>query len=230
MKKNRNLIAVVDDEPDILELIKIHLLRANYSVELFNRADDFIESLDNIKPILLILDIMLPDMNGFELCKILKNDQRTENLPIIMLTALNEEIDKILGLEIGADDYVTKPFSPRELVARVKSVLRRGKQEKLKCKNITIGEILKIDMDRFKVYVDNAEINLTVTEFRILELMASKPDWVFTREQIIDYLWGGDKLVCDRTVDVHIKHLRDKLGKANIFIKNIRGVGYKIVE
>lgn len=222
------LIAVIDDEPDILELVSLHLTKANFKVKGFLNAESFFKFLSSKIPDLIILDLMLPDADGIEICKYLKSSQNFSSIPIIMLTARASETDKVLGLELGADDYVTKPFSPRELVARVKAVLRRKTQNS--GKKIKIGEILLIDLNKFEVFVENKKIDLTPTEFRILKILASKKGWVFTRDQILDHLWGYDKAVLDRTIDVHIKNLREKLGEAAKFIKNVRGVGYKIEE
>jgi len=221
------LIAVVDDEPDILELVALHLKNAGFRVKEFLDGESFYRFLDTQIPDLLILDLMLPDIDGLEICKYLKRKEELAEIPIIMLTAKSEETDKLLGLELGADDYVTKPFSPKELVARVRAVLRRQKQ-KVENKKIEIGNILVIDPQKFEVFVEGEKIELTTTEFKILQLLASKIGWIYNREQILDYLWGKEKVVLDRTVDVHIKNLRAKLGKAGKFIKNIRGVGYKL--
>ena len=223
------LIAIIDDEPDILELVALHLKKANFKVREFKEAESFLNFIKDEIPDLIILDLMLPDADGFEICKYLKKDDRFSSIPIIMLTARAEETDKVLGLELGADDYVTKPFSPRELVARVKAVLRR-KEQKEESKKIKIGDILLIDLQKYEVYVEGERIDLTPTEFRILKALSERKGWVFTREQILDYLWGNEKVVLDRTVDVHIKNLREKLKSAGKFIKNIRGVGYKLEE
>ncbi len=222
------LIAVIDDEPDILELVSLHLTRSGFKVKEFLNAEGFFKFLSSKMPDLIILDLMLPDADGIEICKYLKSNQEYSSIPIIMLTARATETDKVLGLELGADDYVTKPFSPRELIARVKSVLRRKIPDS--GKKIKIDDILLIDLNKFQVFVEDKKIDLTPTEFRILEILASKKGWVFTRKQILDHLWGQDKAVSDRTIDVHIKNLREKLGKAKRFIKNVRGVGYKIEE
>ena len=222
------LIAVIDDEPDILELVSLHLNRAGFRVEGFLNAESFSKFLSSKMPDLIILDLMLPDSDGIEICKYLKSNQDFSAIPIIMLTARATETDKVLGLELGADDYVTKPFSPRELVARVKAVLRRKTQDT--SKKIKIGDILLIDLNKYEVFVEDKKIDLTPTEFRILKVLASKKGWVFTRNQILDHLWGHDKAVLDRTIDVHIKNLREKLGKAKKYIKSVRGVGYKIEE
>ncbi len=225
----QKLIAVVDDEPDIVELVSLHLRKAHFKVEEFLDAERFLKFINTRVPDLLILDLMLPDADGLDICKYLKKKEEFSSIPIIMLTAKGEETDKIVGLELGADDYVTKPFSPKELVARVKAVLRRH-EEKEVTKKIVVGKILVIDLQKFKVYVGNKEINLTSTEFKILKMLAERKSWVFTRKQILDHLWGDEKIVVDRTIDVHIKHLREKLGKAGTFVKNIRGVGYKLEE
>ncbi|MCD6192003.1 MAG: response regulator [Candidatus Aminicenantes bacterium] len=223
------LIAIIDDEPDILELVSLHLTKSGFKVKKFLNGENFFKFLSKEIPDLIILDLMLPDSDGIEICKYLKSNENFSSIPIIMLTALSSEVDRILGLEIGADDYVTKPFSPRELVARVKAVLRRRTEKQLSSQ-IKIGDVLLIDFNKYKVYVENKEINLTSTEFRILKILAQKRGWVFTRDQILYHLWGHDKAVLDRTVDVHIKRLREKLGKAGKFIKSVRGVGYKIEE
>jgi len=222
------LIAVIDDEPDILELVSLHLARAGFKVKEFLNAEDFFKFLSSKIPDLIILDLMLPDADGIEICRYLKSKEDLKFIPIIMLTACASETDKVLGLELGADDYVTKPFSPRELVARVKAVLRRKAQDS--SENIKIDDILLINLNKFQVFVENKEIDLTPTEFRILKILASKKGWVFTRDQILNHLWGEEKAVLDRTIDVHIRNLREKLGKAKKFIKNVRGVGYKIEE
>lgn len=223
------LIAIVDDEPDILELVSLHLKKSGFTVKEFLDAESFTTFLDTKTPDLIILDLMLPDTDGLEICKYLKRKDTFSSIPIIMLTAKGEETDKIIGLELGADDYVTKPFSPKELVARVKAVLRRN-IPKEETKKIEIGGILTIDQDKYRVTVKDKQIELTSTEFRILQLLASKKGFVFTRDNILDYLWGEEKAVIDRTVDVHIRHLREKLGKAAHFIKNVRGIGYKLEE
>lgn len=223
MKKT---VVLVEDEPDIVELVSIHLERSGYSVKSFSDGKSFYAYLDKNTPDLVILDLMLPDIDGLEICKHLRKGDSTSAISIIMLTAKSEELDKIIGLELGADDYVAKPFSPKELVARVKAVLRRH-EPATKTKKIAVGALL-IDPVKYKVRVEDTIIELTVTEFKILQLLSSKTGWVFSREQILDFLWGSDKAVIDRTVDVHIRHLREKLGTASGLIKNIRGVGYKL--
>jgi DNA-binding response OmpR family regulator len=221
------LIAVVDDEPDIVELVKLHLQRAGFRVAGFLDSRSFLRSLDRELPDLVILDLMLPDADGFEVCRTLKKNERFSAMPVIMLTARSEETDKILGFEIGADDYVTKPFSAKELVARVRVVLRRGRPSAEAGKR-EIGDLLSVNPETYEARVEGQAVDLTSTEFRILMLLVSKPGRVFTREQILDYLWGHEKIVLDRTIDVHIRNLRDKLGPAARLIKNIRGVGYKV--
>jgi two-component system phosphate regulon response regulator PhoB/two-component system alkaline phosphatase synthesis response regulator PhoP len=225
----KELIAIIDDEPDILELVSLHLKRSGFTPKGFLEAGEFLKFLNAKKPDLIILDLMLPDADGLEICKYMKKRDEFSSIPIIMLTAKGTETDKILGLELGADDYVTKPFSPNELVARVKAVLRRP-SEKIEEEIIKIAKILVIYPIKHEVYVEEKKIDLTLSEFKILRLLASRKGWVFTRDQILDHLWGEEKAVLDRTIDVHINHLREKLGKAACLIKNIRGVGYKLEE
>ena len=201
------LIAVIDDEPDILELVSLHLTKHGFKVKGFQDAQSFFEFLSSQTPDLIVLDLMLPDTDGIEVCKYLKSKEEFKTIPIIMLTARTTEADKVLGLELGADDYVTKPFSPRELVARVKAVLRR-KAPHDTCKKIKIGDILVIDLNKYEVFVENKKVDLTPTEFRILKILAERKGWVFTRNQILDHLWGMDKAVLDRTIDaVSYTHL-----------------------
>jgi two-component system phosphate regulon response regulator PhoB/two-component system alkaline phosphatase synthesis response regulator PhoP len=228
-QETNKLIAVVDDEPDILELVSIHLKKAGFKVREFLTAQSFFNFIEEEIPELIILDLMLPDSNGLEICKYLKKKPKFSSIPIIMLTAKSEETDKIIGLELGADDYITKPFSPKELTARVKAVLRRD-QLKQETTIIEIDDVLKIDTQKYEVYVHNKKVDLTSTEFKILKILAEKSGIVFSREQLLNHLWGNDKAVLDRTIDVHIKNLRDKLGSAGKYVKNIRGVGYKLED
>lgn len=222
------LIAVVEDEPDIAELITLHLKKAGFRAEEFREARSFLKYVEKNLPDLVLLDLMLPDADGFEICQYLRKTEKLSAIPIIMVTAKSEETDRIIGLELGADDYVTKPFSVKELVARIKAVLRRrGPEEKSK---ISFDNLLVIDSKKHEVLVEGKGTVLTSTEFKILELLASRPGWVFTRHQILDDLWGHDKIVLDRTVDVHVRNLREKLGPACRLIKNIRSVGYKLEE
>jgi two-component system phosphate regulon response regulator PhoB/two-component system alkaline phosphatase synthesis response regulator PhoP len=171
---------------------------------------------------------MLPDIDGFEVCRQLKGRLAHASMHIIIITARSDETDRVLGLELGADDYMVKPFSPRELVARVRAVLRRAARQDTQEEGMRIGDVLSIDPRKYEVVVDGRRIDLTPTEFRILQLLASRSGWVFSREKILTHLWGSDKMVLDRTIDVHIKHLWEKMGKGGALIKNMRGVGYKI--
>ncbi|HBA53290.1 MAG TPA: two-component system response regulator, partial [Syntrophorhabdus aromaticivorans] len=207
----------------------LHLKKGGFKTKEFLDVDSLYGFLKSEIPDLIILDLMLPDTDGYEVCKYLKKEDAFSAIPIIMLTARAEESERILGLELGADDYVTKPFSPRELVARVKAVLRRHKPEE-ETKKISVGGIMTVDLEKYEVEVEGKRVDLTSTEFRILQLLVSKKGWVFSREKILRHLWGDDKMVLDRTVDVHIKHLREKLGAAARFIRNMRGVGYKLEE
>lgn len=222
------VIAALDDEPDILELLKVNLRKAGYRFEGFQEADELFRYLAREKPDLILLDLMLPSTDGLEVCRHIRRSEDLSGIPIIMLTARGDESDKVVGLELGADDYVTKPFSVKELVARIHAVLRRPKEGEA-ARRIVIGALV-IDLDRFEVTADGAKVDLTATEFKIVQLLASRKGRVFTRDQILDFLWGHEKAVIDRTIDVHIRNLREKLGGAASLIKNIRGVGYKLEE
>lgn len=225
------LITIVEDEEDIVKLLSHHLKREGFKVKEFHNGRDFLSYIESVVPDLAVLDIMLPGIDGLEICRILKNKSATAYVPIIMLTAKASEADVVVGLELGADDYIAKPFSPRELVARVKSVLRRTGAKESDDNIIKIGP-LTIDTEKYEVSVDNEKVLLTTTEFKILEVLADGKGRVFTRDQLLKKkrLWGDDKLVYDRTIDVHIKNLREKMGTAGNMIKTVRSIGYKLEE
>ncbi len=222
----KQLIAVVDDEPDILELLSVHLQNAGFEVKTFTEGKTLFQFLNTHIPQLIILDLMLPDIDGLEICRNLRVDKKFTDIPIIMLTARGDETDRVLGLELGADDYIIKPFSPKELVARVRAVLRRKEKKDIK-QIIEIGSV-KINLEKHEVTVKGKKVDLTPTEFKILKILSENEGRVFTRDELLDNLWGAEKTVVDRTIDVHIRHLREKLGQAGSLIKNLRGVGYKI--
>jgi DNA-binding response OmpR family regulator len=222
------VIAALDDEADILKLLKVTLEKAGYRFAGFQEAEDLYRYLAREKPGLILLDLMLPGTDGLEVCRHIRRSEDLAGIPIIMLTARGDESDKVVGLELGADDYITKPFSVKELVARIHAVLRRpGAGEA--GPRIAVGTLV-IDLHKFEVTVGGAKVDLTATEFKILQLLGSRKGRVFSRDQILDHLWGSEKAVIDRTVDVHIRNLREKLGPAASLIKNIRGVGYKLEE
>ena len=225
------LITIVEDEEDIVKLVSHHLKREGFKVKEFHNGRDFLSYIESVVPDLAVLDIMLPGIDGLEICRILKNKSTTSSVPIIMLTAKASEADVVVGLELGADDYIVKPFSPRELVARVKTVLRRTGVKESEDNIIKIGPLI-INTEKYEVTVDNEKVLLTTTEFKILEVLADGKGRVFTRDQLLKKkrLWGDDKLVYDRTIDVHIKNLREKLGPAGNMIKTVRSIGYKLEE
>ena len=221
------LIAILDDEPDMLEVVESFLADEGFKVSKYAEPEVFLRSIKKQIPDLVILDLMLPGTNGFEICKFLKGNEAYFEIPVIMFSSRDGEIDKVLGLELGADDYVTKPFSGKELVARVKAVLRRRDKHR-DTKKIIINEMLIIDKGKHEVLLNGRKIEMTTTEFRILELLSSRKGIVFSRARILDHLWGDEKLIIDRAIDVHINHLREKLGDAASLIKCVRGVGYKL--
>ncbi len=225
------LIYVVDDEENIRELVSLNLKKYGFKTKEFADGKALLNALNKSLPDLIILDIMMPGIDGFEVIKKLKAEKIFSVIPVILLTAKTEETDKIVGLEIGADDYVTKPFSPKELVARVKATLRRyTKNKEDKVEQILRSGPIYINTDTMEVTVNNERITLTATEYRLLQILISNKNRVCSRDFLLDKLWGDEKIVIDRTIDVHIKHLRDKLGKVGKMIKNLRGFGYKIKD
>ncbi|MCX7871381.1 MAG: response regulator transcription factor [bacterium] len=221
-------ILIVDDEKNIVELIKFHLKKENYRVIEAYKGKDAIDLFKKEKPDLIILDVMLPDMGGFEVCK---NIRKESKVPIIMLTAKGEEIDKILGFELGADDYITKPFSPRELLARIKAILKRTRTTNVDTNQIQLGPF-KVNVNRREIYKNDVLLELKPKEFDLLKLFIMNPGRVFTRQYLLEQIWGYDYLGDTRTVDVHIRRLRQKIednAKNATYIKTIHGVGYKFV-
>ncbi len=224
-----NPILVIEDEEDILNLVKYQFEQSGYSVATALNGTTGLEKAKTLHPALVILDLMLPDIDGKDLCRALKTNPLTQTIPILMLTAKTEESDRIVGFELGAEDYVTKPFSPRELVLRAKAILRRKILSQETEKLIQIGDLL-IDIDKHKVLVKKKPILLTPTEFRLLVELASGRGRVFTRENLLDRVWGYTYEGYARTVDTHIRSLRSKLGIAGKLIETVRGVGYRFQE
>jgi two-component system alkaline phosphatase synthesis response regulator PhoP len=223
-------ILVVEDDDDIRELLQYNLSKEGYQVTSAVSGEEALKNAKMQQPDLMILDLMLPGVDGLEVCRRLKRDSRTQHLPMVMLTAKGEEADIVTGLELGADDYITKPFSPRVLLARVRAVLRRKKVELAPASApLTIHE-LTIHPGRHEVLVQNSPLDLTATEFRLLHLLARRPGWVFTRNQIVNEVHGEDYPVSERSVDVQIVSLRKKLGSAGKYVETVRGIGYRFKE
>jgi two-component system alkaline phosphatase synthesis response regulator PhoP len=223
-------ILVVDDEEDILELVRYNLAREGYKILCASSGEDGLKAAKSEKPNLIVLDLMLPGIDGLDVTRRLKGDPATRKIPIVMLTAKGEESDIVTGLELGAEDYITKPFSPRVLVARIKAALRRElKDETTEREVIQVHEIT-VHTGRHEVLVNEKPVQLTFTEFGILYFLVKRPGWVFTRNQIVDAVRGDDYYVTDRSVDVQIVGLRKKLGKAGKHIETVRGVGYRLKE
>jgi phosphate regulon transcriptional regulator PhoB len=231
----RNIL-VIDDEADIVELISYNLKKEGFSVDYAYDGEAALKKIKGNKYDLIILDLMLPGIQGLELCRIIRGIPETSNLPIIMLTAKGEELDKVLGLEMGADDYITKPFSTRELVARTKAIVRRAEKAAVQELPIAAGKVLKIkdmiiDREKYKVTIDDRQIKLSATEFKLLLYLAERPNKIYSRDHLLDTVWGDDVYVEPRTVDVHIRRLRTKIEKdpnKPVYIKTMRGVGYFI--
>ena len=223
-------VAVVDDERDILNIVSSSLKKEGFKTKTFRDGGEFMLSVNSFTPDLVLLDLALPGLDGIEICKRLKSSTRTSAIPVIMITARATEIDVVLGLEIGADDYITKPFSPRELAARVKTVLRRGKTPGGTNRDdlVEVGK-LSIDTGGFEATVKGKPVSLTATQFRILEFLARNEGRVMSRDQILKQKSNlDDRLAYDRTVDVHVKNIREKLAGSGVAIKTVRAVGYKL--
>ena len=223
----RERILVVDDEEDLLELINYNLTKEGYRVTCVASGERALKEAQDALPDLIVLDLLLPRVDGLELCRLLKADPKTKHIPVLMLTAKTEESDVVKGLEVGADDYVTKPFSPRVLVARIRAVLRRRAVEPVENQPpIRIHELM-IHPGRHEVTASGEQLQLTYTEFRLLHFLASKPGWAFTRTQIVDAVKGPDYPVTERSVDVQVTGLRRKLGELGHYVETVRGVGYR---
>jgi two-component system alkaline phosphatase synthesis response regulator PhoP len=222
-------ILIVDDEEDVLELVRYHLDKNGYKVDTAASGEEAISEARKKSPDLIILDLMLPGIDGLEVCKKLKSDLKTEPIPIIMLTAKGEESDIVTGLELGAEDYLTKPFSPKVLIARIRRILHRSVSRDLERPPIKIRDLI-IDPGRREVHAKGKQVNLSYTEFNILYILAKRPGLVFTRYQIIDAIHGNDYLVTDRAVDVQIVSLRKKLASSGRYIETVRGVGYRFKD
>jgi len=223
-------ILVVDDEADILELVRFNLSREGFQITCAETGEDALKLVKANPPDLLLLDLMLPGIDGLEVARLIKYDPKIRHIPIIMLTAKGEETDVVTGLELGADDYVTKPFSPRVLTARVKAVLRRKTPPEPDPEGVLRIHDLVIHPGRHEVLLNGEPLQLTFSEFEILNYLARRPGWVFTRAQIVDAVRGDDYPVTDRSVDVQIVGLRKKLGGAGHYIETVRGVGYRFKE
>ncbi|MGI9323412.1 MAG: response regulator [Pseudomonadales bacterium] len=227
---NQSKILVIEDEPDIVEVVNYNLKREGYQVISVDRGDEGLNLVRNQSPNLVILDLMLPGMDGLSICQQMKADPIVRDIPVIIISAKGEESDVVIGLELGADDYLSKPFSPRELLARVKAVLRRGPAREEQNKERIIIKNLTIDVARHEVQVNGEEVSLTATEFKILYQLASQPGRAFTREQLLNRVVGQGVVVIDRNIDVHIRAVRKKLGECSRMIQTIRGVGYRLVD
>ena len=227
MKKDDIKILCVDDEPDILEILKYNLSNEGYNVSTAADGKSAIKIAYNISPNLIIMDVMMPNMDGIEACEKLRSDEKFNDTIIMFLTARGEDYSHVAAYDAGADDYVTKPVKPKVLVSKVKGLLRRLQKIIAKDINEIVFDDIKIDREKYKVYISDNVLNLPRKEFELLYLLASKPDKVYKREKIMEIVWGSEVVVGDRTIDVHIRKLREKIG--NKYFKTIKGVGYKFV-
>lgn len=222
-------ILVVDDEPDLAEVVRYNLEQAHYRVVTAASGSAALKQVRKASPDLIVLDIMLPDLFGTEVCRTLRADRRTRAIPILFLSAKGEEVDRVVGLELGADDYLTKPFSPRELVLRVGAILRRAATgDATTAESMVTSGAIRLDPEAHQVWVEGAEVDLTATEFRLLETLLRHPGRVFSRDQLLDRVWGITAEVTTRTVDTHINRLRDRLGPQAERVETVRGVGYRL--
>jgi two-component system, OmpR family, alkaline phosphatase synthesis response regulator PhoP len=227
---SKEKILIVEDEEDILELIRYNLAKEGYQVRTASTGEVAITEASSKLPDLVLLDLMLPGVDGLDVCRNLKNNSKTAHIPIIMVTAKGEDADIVTGLELGADDYITKPFSPRVLMARVKTVLRRKTKQSTDEKSVVKIHNIVINPGRFEVLIGGKPIDLTATEFSLLHLLARRPGWVFTRSQIINAIRGQNFALTERAIDVQVVGLRKKLKAAGDYIETVRGVGYRFKE
>ncbi len=225
----KDKILVVDDEPDAVDLISFNLKAAGYAVTPAEDGADALRKARAIQPSLVVLDVMLPEIDGLELCKLLRREPATATIPIIMLTARAAEIDRVLGLELGADDYLTKPFSPRELVLRVKSLLHRRQVAKSPPERVVVGDVT-IDIPRHEVLVHGRSVQLTATEFKLLTLLVERRGRVQSRDTLLRDVWDYDTVIDTRTVDTHLRRLREKMGDSAHYLETVRGVGYRFLD
>jgi phosphate regulon transcriptional regulator PhoB len=225
----RQRVVIIEDEKDIVDLIRYNFRKEGFEIESFLRGKEGLEYLRRKPADLVLLDILLPDLDGVEICKRLRADDRLKSIPVIFLSAKGEEIDRVVGLEIGADDYVVKPFSPRELIARVKAVLRRQVRAAEKCEVIEAGGF-RLDSRTQEVRVGSRPVELSTLEFKLLHFLASNPRRIFSRDRLLDEVWGSDRFVTPRTVDVHIRRLREKIeaqASKPRYLQTVRGAGYR---
>jgi len=218
----------VDDEPDAVELVEFNLKNAGFEVITAADGSEALKKARSTLPDLILLDLMIPEVDGLEVCKLLRRDAATAGIPILMLTAKAAEIDRVLGLELGADDYVTKPFSPRELMLRIKGLLRRRETTETKAERMQFGDLV-LDVPAHSVTVNNKRVELTATEFKLLTILAHRRGRVQSRDQLLKDVWEYDNVIDTRTVDTHMRRLREKLGKAAKHLDTVRGVGYRFV-
>lgn len=227
MKKEDIKILLVDDEPDILEIIRFNLERVGYQIKTASNGLDAIKVSNKFLPHLIVLDVMMPDLDGIETCERLRQDERFQETIIMFLTARGEDYSYVAAFDAGADDYVTKPVKPKVLVSKVKGLLRRLKKREATSSQLVFNNLV-IDREEYKVTLKGKELSMPRKEFELLYLLASKPGKVFKREKIMEKIWGSDVVVGDRTIDVHIRKLREKIG--NRFFKTVKGVGYKFIQ
>jgi two-component system alkaline phosphatase synthesis response regulator PhoP len=227
---SKETILIVEDEADLADVVAYNLEREGYSVLKARTGEEGLKTAGSRLPALILLDLMLPGMGGLDVCRLLKSDEKTRQIPVIMMTARSEDVDVVTGLELGADDYVTKPFSPRVLVARVRAALRRRKGEgEEEVAVIEVGD-LRFDLTRHQASVSGKRVELTATEFELLLVLARRPGWVFSRSQLIDSLRDGQHVITDRAIDVQIANVRKKLGPSGELVETVRGVGYRMRE
>lgn len=229
MSNKKPRILIVDDEPDAIELIKFNMEESGYHIVTASNGRKALDEIKKDAPDLVVLDLMLPEVDGIEVCKIIRRNAETSDLPIIMLTAKAAEIDRVLGLELGADDYMTKPFSPRELILRVKNLLKRRAAQSEEKETLRCGDLF-VDIPRHAVSVEKKSVDLTATEFNLLTILMQRKGRVQTRERLLQDVWDYDSLVDTRTVDTHVRRLREKLGSAAQYLDTVRGVGYRFSD